>query len=399
MSEAVWVCGLGAISAIGNTVEQALGSLETGASGIGPMQILQSEHHLTFPVAEVKLANRDLALLANLPESFPRTALLSSIAAQEALMSVGNWRVGGVKCGFVSATTVGGMDKTEHFFESFLNDPHKGRLNEVVHHECGSITEIVATQLGLTSFFTTINTACSSSANAIMLAARLIRQGHLDFALAGGADALTRFTLNGFNALMILDKAPCRPFDQSRAGLNLGEGAAYIALASERAIEQLGATPLCRLSGWHNATDAYHQTASSPEGDGSWMAMNGALQKAGLQPDEISYINVHGTGTVNNDQSESVALRRIFGEQCPPFSSTKAYTGHTLAASGSLEAVFSVLSLQQGLLFPNLRFSTPIEGQNLIPETSFKRGMTINHVVSNSFGFGGNCSTLIFSKN
>jgi 3-oxoacyl-[acyl-carrier-protein] synthase-1 len=138
----------------------------------------------------------------------------------------------------------------------------------------------------------------------------MIRQGLLDVAVAGGVDALTAFTLNGFNTLMILDQEPCRPFDQNRAGLNLGEGAGYVVLMSGKVLEATRATPLCRLSGWHNATDAYHQTASSPEGTGSFMAMTGALTKAGLQPADIDYINVHGTGTPNNDQSEGTPARR-----------------------------------------------------------------------------------------
>ncbi len=251
--------------------------------------------------------------------------------------------------------------------------------------------------LGLTGFVSTVSTACSSSANSIMLAARMIRQGMLDVAVAGGVDALSTFTLNGFNTLMILDREPCRPFDQHRAGLNLGEGAGYVVLFSEKALAATGAHAWCRLSGWHNATDAYHQTASSPEGKGSFMAMTGALKIAGLQPDAIDYINVHGTGTPNNDQSEGTALRRVFGDACPAFSSTKAFTGHTLGASGGIEAVLSALSIRYGLIYPNLRFSTPIEGLDLAPETRFRRGENIRHVLSNSFGFGGNCSSLVFS--
>ena len=398
MSGGVWIGGIGMISAIGNNVAETLESLEAGRSGVGDMQYLRSAHRGVIPVAEVRRSNEALAGAARAPEWLSRTALLSLLAAREALDSAG-WRPSpALRSGFISANTVGGMDKTEWFYRYFMQNPASGRLRDVVHHESGSITEVAAERLGITGYVSTVSTACSSSANSILLGARMIRQGMLDVVLAGGVDALTVFTLNGFNTLMILDRAPCRPFDQGRAGLNLGEGAGYVLLLSEKALRETGISPLCRLSGWHNATDAYHQTASSPEGTGSYLAMTGALVKAGLQPADIGYINVHGTGTPNNDQSEGAALRRVFGEQCPPFSSTKAFTGHTLGGSGGVEAVLSVLSVQQGLIYPNLRFTTPIEGLGLIPETTFRRGEQVRHVLSNSFGFGGNCTSLVFSE-
>lgn len=398
MNGKVWIGGTGIISAIGANVAETLEALAAGRSGVGDMQYLRSAHRGIIPVAEVPQSNEALADAARAPEGLSRTALLSLIAAREALDAAG-WRPSPVlRTGFISANTVGGMDKTEWFYRDFRQDPAAGRLHDVVHHESGSITEVVAGRLGITGYVSTVSTACSSSANSILLGARMIRQGLLDVVLAGGVDALTVFTLNGFNTLMILDREPCRPFDQSRAGLNLGEGAGYVLLLSEKALETLGIAPLCRLSGWHNATDAYHQTASSPDGTGSYLAMTGALAKAGLQPADIGYINVHGTGTPNNDQSEGTALRRVFGEHCPPFSSTKAFTGHTLGASGGIEAVFSVLSVQQGLIYPNLRFTTPIEGLGLIPEAQFRKGEPVRHVLSNSFGFGGNCTSLLFSE-
>lgn len=398
MNGGIWIGGIGMISAIGNNVPEVLESLANRRSGVAAMQYLQSAHRDVFPVAEVKQSNAALSGATPFAAHITRTALLSLIAAREALDSAGLKPSAKWKTGFISATTIGGMDKTTGFYPLFMADHSKGHLRDVVYHECGSPTDLVAEKLGITGFISTVSTACSSSANSIMLAARMIRQGLLDVAVAGGVDALTTFTLNGFNTLMILDREPCRPFDQNRAGLNLGEGAGYLVLMSEKVLEATRTTPLCRLSGWHNATDAYHQTASSPEGTGSYLAMTGALNKAGLEPSDVSYINVHGTGTPNNDQSEGTALRRVFGDACPWFSSTKAFTGHTLGASGGIEAVLSVLSVQQGLIYPNLHFSTPIEGLGLTPELSFRKGEQVRHVLSNSFGFGGNCSSLVFSK-
>jgi 3-oxoacyl-[acyl-carrier-protein] synthase-1 len=192
----------------------------------------------------------------------------------------------------------------------------------------------MADDLGISDFISTINTACSSSVNAIILASRMIRSGQLDVAIAGGTDALTKFTLNGFNSLMILDKEPCRPFDATRAGLNLGEGAGFMVLVSEKVLKEGSIEPLAYVNGYANTNDAFHQTASSPEGRGSFLAMSKALEMARMEPHAIDYINLHGTGTVNNDSSEGTAIRRSVWRKNTPMSSTKSFTGHTLGASG-----------------------------------------------------------------
>jgi 3-oxoacyl-(acyl-carrier-protein) synthase len=398
MAENVFIAGAGAITAIGNNIAGCLAAMEKEAPGMGPISYLETVHRNQVPVAEVKLNNEALAKLAGLPSHISRTALLSCIAAKEALTDAGIKNISSLKTGFVSANTVGGMDKTEHFFVDFLKDPSNGKLQEVLHHECGSVTELVADHLGIRNYVSTISTACSSSANAIFFGARMIRHGLLDVVVAGGTDTLTKFTLNGFNSLMILDREFCRPFDDTRAGLNLGEGAGYVVLVSGKVAASLQKEVYARLSGYQNANDAFHQTASSPGGDGSFFAMTGALKRSGLQTSDIGYINLHGTGTQNNDLAEGTAIKRLFGERPPPMSSTKSFTGHTLGASGGIEAVFSVLSVKHGMLFPNLRFAIPMAELGLVPQLTFRKDQNIKHVLSNSFGFGGNCSSLIFSK-
>ncbi|NQV02741.1 MAG: beta-ketoacyl-[acyl-carrier-protein] synthase family protein, partial [Bacteroidia bacterium] len=251
---------------------------------------------------------------------------------------------------------------------------------------------------GIRDFISTLSTACSSSANSIIFGANLIKSGRLDRVIAGGTDSITRFTLNGFNTLMILDKNGCRPFDENRAGLTLGEGAAYVVLESEEVVVKEGKTPLAELTGYGNANDAYHQTASSPEGTGACIAMTDALEIGKLSASDIDYINVHGTGTENNDLSEGIAVERIFGDQVPPFSSTKTFTGHTLGAAGAVEAVISILSLQHGMIFPNLNWHTPMKELKIKPVIEIQRDMKISHILSNSFGFGGNNSAVIVSN-
>jgi 3-oxoacyl-[acyl-carrier-protein] synthase-1 len=397
MSVPPFVAGMGIVSAIGNDLPANLDSLCAERAGIGSMHWLSSSHHRELPVGEVKLSNEELAVASGLSARLPRTALLSCMAAMETLKNAGWEKENKLRTGFISANTVGGMDKTENFFKPYSKNKASGKLSDVVHHECGSVTELVADFLGIHHFVSTVSTACSSSANSIFTGARMIRAGILDYALVGGADALTRFTLNGFNTLMILDKELCKPFDENRRGLNLGEGAAYILLTSEKGLKQLRKNPLARLTGYANANDAFHQTASSPEGTGSFLAMKGALDKAGIPAKDIDYINLHGTGTQNNDIAEGTAISVLFNPDFPKMSSTKAYTGHTLGASGAVEAVFSLLAMQNGIIFPNLRLETPMREFSFRPVTELLRNQRIQHVLSNSFGFGGNCSSLIFS--
>lgn len=399
MEQKIVVSGLGLISAIGNSVPENLAALKAGRSGIGPAEHLPSRRKNDFMLGEVKLSSADLMKVLGVDAKdaakHSRTSLLALAAAGEACRDAGLDLVGGdrSRMALVSATTVGGMDKTERGFARRAQDA------SFIHtHPSGDATNLVAACLQLQGYRTTLSTACSSAANALMHAVRLIQNGLADQVVAGGVDALSVFTLNGFNALMILDPEWCRPFDESRKGLNLGEGAGFLVLESAASAARRKARVYGRLTGFANANDAFHQTASSPEGDGAVAAMEGALRKAGLQAGDIDYINAHGTGTANNDLSEGRALKRVFGAEVPPFASTKAYTGHTLGAAAGIEAVFSVLALEQGLLFPGLNFKTPIQDLALQPLTELEVSASMQHVLSNSFGFGGNCSTLIFSK-
>lgn len=398
MTEGVYIAGIGAITAIGNNAKDCYASLLAERAGMAPITYLGTVHRNQIPVAEVKLSNEELLQMTGLTKETSRTTLLSLVAAKEALSDTGIGDLSTWRTGFVSANTVGGMDKSEDFFVDFLSDNGKGKLRNVFDHECGSITEVVADQLGIKDYMTTISTACSSSANAIFYGSRLIKNNILDVVIAGGADSITKFTLNGFNTLMILDREFCKPFDENRKGLNLGEGAGYVVLVSDKVAKTLNKQPYCKLSGYNNSNDAYHQTASSPDGTGSYLAMQGALKKSGLAPDDISYINLHGTGTPNNDNAEGSAVKRLFDPDYPPMSSTKAYTGHTLGASGAIEAVFSVLAIQNEVIYPNLRFEEQMQGFDFAPVTTLLTGQKVNHVMSNSFGFGGNCTSLIFSK-
>lgn len=390
---AVAITGIGIISALGAGVSENLEALKKERSGIAYAENV--DFRKGRYLGQVAKSNAELTSDLGVSGSISRTALLGMWAAKEAWGDSQSTQQ--LRSGFISGTTVGGMDQTEKVCRNFVKEGAWNDLDLLWQHDNGFSTDAIANYLSINDFRTTLSTACSSAANAILLGARLIQQGKLDRVLVGGTDALTYFTINGFDSLMIFDKEFCKPFDKNRSGLNLGEGAAYLLLESEESLKLTSHKPLAFFCGGCNASDAYHQTASSPDGFGATMAMRGALDDAGISVQAVDYINAHGTGTNNNDLSESTAIINVFEKEVPDFSSTKSYTGHTLAAAGGIEAVFSVLSLKHGLKFSNLNYATPIEETGLVPVTQLLSN-DINYVLSNSFGFGGNNTTLIFSK-
>ena len=399
---------MGIVSALGNNVDETLAALQAEKSGIAPLHYLRTSH-TEFPVGEVKMTDEEMIALLKIPENKPttRTSLMGMLAVREALAGAG--LVPAInqqrRIAFISGTTVGGMDKSERFYIDFFENDTKNAY--ILTHDCGACTEMIADYFGIFSQVDTISTACSSAANAIVLGAELLKSGRADIVVAGGSECITKYHLNGFNTLMILDREPCRPFDATRAGLNLGEGAAYVVMETA---EHFNAhrchcgfdpqSPMIALSGYANACDAFHQTASSPDGEGAYLAMKKALEDAQLTTGQIDYINAHGTGTSNNDLSEGAAIMRLFGDKIPPVSSTKSFMGHTTSAAGSIEAVISILALQHNFIPANLNFSEKMPELSFEPVAPQSRitNYQLRNVLSNSFGFGGNDTSLIFSK-
>lgn len=389
----IYITGIGVISAIGFNVQENFQSLKIKKTGIEPIDFLNFKEKML--VGEVKLSNEELINQLNVIAPISRTSLLGIAAAKEAWGE--NQHDDAIRTGIISSTSVGGMDNSEKYYKQRLENQEQD-LSLITTHDSGDTTERIAKELGISEYINTLSTACSSGANALMLGARLLQQGRLDRVLVGGSDALTGFTIEGFKSLMIYSDEWVKPFDENRKGLNLGEGSGFLLLENEKSITKTNNKPLAILAGWSNAADAYHQTASSPDGKGATLAISQALKISNFKPADISYINAHGTGTPNNDLSESVALKNVFEDEIPPFSSTKAYTGHTLAASGTIEAVYAVLALQNNVILPNLNYNTPISETMLVPEKEWNTSKDVNVVLSNSFGFGGNNSTIIFKK-
>lgn len=390
----IFVTGMGAISAIGNSVAGNRAALIEGRTGIGPLRQFNTRYADLLPFGEVGISTASLAdkLSAHEP-GLTRTSLLALHAFEEAVADAG-WDEAIVQSSdtaLIGANTVGGMCLTDELYRD-ANSREAGSPY-LASYDAASVNLYLQKRFGLTGIINTINTACSSSANAIAYGARLIQHGFAKRAIVGGTDSLAKFTINGFNALHILSAKPCAPFDQDRNGLNLGEGAAFIILENETALKERKTYAI--LSGHANSNDAFHPSSISDEGEGPYRSMKGALELAALRPGDISFINAHGTGTENNDLTESRAMLRLF-EKVPPFASTKSNTGHTLGAAGALEAVFSILNLYHQEIYPAQNWQQPIPETGLRPVHAYQQ-LPLQHVMSNSFGFGGNCTSLVFS--
>lgn len=396
MAEIV-VTGMGAISSIGLTIAENHDSLKQEISGIRKAKHFKSHYSDSLVFGEINQSDEELLQELGLEKGlgFTRTTLIAIKAFREAIhdAQLSPEDLASTRTAFISSSTVGGMCYTDDLY----HDANlQGSPSEFVKNYEGSDHALQIVRLyGMKGITDVINTACSSSANAIALGARLLETGKVDRVIAGGSDCLAKFTVNGFNSLRILSEQPCKPFDTNREGLSLGEAAAYVVL--ERKADIADSKKIQAVfSGFGICNDAFHPSATSDDARGPRMAMELALKRAKLNPEDIQYINAHGTGTPNNDFTESFAFFKLF-KDVPPFSSTKSYVGHTLAAAGVLEAIYSILSIQHQEIYPSLRVEEPISDFPFRPALKYTPDVAIKHVLSNSFGFGGNCTSLIFS--
>lgn len=352
------VCGIGIVSAIGIGAGETLGSLRTGRSGIGKPTLLGSA--VDVPVGEVKRDNAALGELLGIPERehFSRTALLGMAAAAQAVADAAI--PAGARVALVSGTSVGGMDLTENFYRDFRTDKAKGRLRDVAGHDCADSTQRIARYCGIGGYTATVSTACSSAANAIVTGALLLGSGMADYVVAGGTDALCRFTLNGFNSLSVLDREPCRPFDATRAGLNLGEGAGYLVLTHERP----GMRTYCRLADMPMPTTPITKRPRRKRARGIPRHGRGAgTKRAALRglhqrprhgdPEQRPHGRYRPAATVRRTGAAVQFDERLHG--------------HALAAAGGIEAVLAVLAITHGLRYGNPGFAEPIPELGLHP--------------------------------
>lgn len=379
-------------SCLGRGLDAARAAIRSGATGLAPCRFETVE--LDTFVGEIAGVD-DQALPARLARFDCRNNRAAELGlAQDGFIEEvarSASRIGADRIGVFMGTSTAGILATELAYRRRGEQgelPGDFRYRET--HNTFSIAEYVRDRLGLTGPCAAISTACSSSAKAFASAARLIEAGAIDAAVVGGVDTLCLTTLYGFNSLQLLSAEPCRPWDAARQGISIGEGAAFCLL------ERADGKPGVHLLGIGESCDAHHMSAPHPEGLGARMAMQQALDSAGLAPGDIDYVNLHGTGTPSNDASEDQAVLGLFGGDVP-VSSTKGMTGHALGAAGAIEALIAVLAIEQGhvpgspgtrILDPKLRAGYAIQG----------REAKLVRTLSNSFGFGGSNCSLVFGR-
>ncbi len=411
MNKRVAITGLGFVGAVGNGVDALRHALDTGASGLKPLTLFKSELAAEFPVGEyagdlvADLKSRRRALSKRERRRLSRSDLLALLAAAECIeharLSALEMRAATAGV-YLGQSVCGTLDSEQRYIECVEEAAKQGRasprnLNALAVHEGANSCDAIAREFELGGPVGSFMTACSSGANAIGLAAAQIASGKAEVMVAGGADSLSRIAYLGFGSLGVMSPEGPRPFDANRKGMSVGEGAGMLVLEAEAHARKRGAKILGWLSGYGHTCDSHHLTAPHPEGVGAIGAMKLALVDAKLAPADIGYVSAHGTGTLDNDKVESLAIARVFGERALPVSSTKRLFGHTLAASGGIKAVICVLALADKMLPANVGLNTPQDNAlDLLAQP--RKAPNIKHAISNSFGFGGNNAALVFSE-
>jgi len=366
---------MGIISALGQGVGRHVDALKKNYSGIKPLTLFNPSPGNLFPAGQIPDFKQTL--------NVPRTHELAFLAAQEALSTTHV-----VPDAIILGTTTGGMPLTEELLKRNEKD-----ADQYKYHSTSSIAEFIAGVLCCKGLVLTITTACSSGAVAIDLAYELLSCGEANCVLAGGTDALCRLTYYGFNSLQLIAPSGARPFDRDRSGMTVAEGSAMLILeASEWPLDNA----IAELLGGGLSCDAYHPSAPHPEGKGALAAMKEALQNAGISPSDVDYVNLHGTGTPDNDLAEAKAIHSVFGKTIPPMSSVKGATGHSLGASGAIESVICAAAIRDRLIPANTGCLNPDPTLNLKPVLALLE-QKVETVLSNSFGFGGNNACLVLA--
>lgn len=390
------VTGVGVVSALGASAEASFERLLRGERGFGEASLFPLGEQRGRSVAEV----RELDLAQLLPGErsgrWSRSDGLALLAARDALRAAG-WQPG-MPLSLAVGGTTGGMYEAE----GVLGGLQRGDLPEAARsrllaYPLSTTADHLADELGAERAIT-VCSACSSSAVAIVQGASWLASGAAELVLAGGTDGLCSLTFNGFNALGAMDAEPCRPFDVRRAGLTLGEGAGFLVIERESSARARGARILAMLSGWSILAEAHHLTHPEPSGATAAALLQSAIERAGLQPSDIDYVNAHGTGTPHNDAMEARALRQAFGEHCSRLyvSSSKGQIGHTLGAAGAIEAAITVLSLVHQVVPPTAGLTTPDAELPLRHVIGEALPAPLRAAVSSSFGFGGTGCVLAF---
>jgi len=386
---------MGIVTALGWSLDDNWSALQNHVEGLGKLTLFDSPRCGLFPVAQVKGG----ATACDGSAARSRTCDFALHAARSAfqnanLASLPKPRL--AKVGIVLGVCTGGMLNTEHFLTQLLKN-HILDTSPLRHHCCSVSVNTVADSLGIGGPRCTVSSACASGTEAIAVACDMLATEQADIILAGGADSLTRLTVNGFCSLLVVAPDGCRPFDANRRGMNLGEGAGVLVLEREDIAISRNAHIYAHVEGWAGASDAFHETSPEPNGDGIRRAMAQALQTARIDPCRVDYINAHGSGTIDNDIAEGRAIENLFADKMPLISSTKRFFGHTLAAAGAIEAIVCVLAIKNQCVPANLGLIQvdPAIGFSPVRCTAPAK---VDVALSNSVGFGGNNSAIVLAR-
>jgi len=400
MSTRVAVTGIGLVTALGTTREESWRRMLDGACGIRAMTVFDTDGYRSRVAAEVDMESLDFGATAFERRRRSRSDRIGLHAASEALAdarlldgAVDRSRVGV----FLGAGTAD-LLRNEEFYRTWITAGLKRtRRSDVWNHFPSTPVDVVAERFGLEGPRACVVAACSSSTIAIGRAVEAIRSGRADAALAGGTDALSRLTFSGFNLLRLMDVAPCRPFDRSRAGMNIGEGAGILVLENLDTARRRSARIYAELAGHGLACEAFHPTAPEPEGRPVAAVVNLALRDAGVHPDDVDHINAHGTATTQNDAAEARGFRRVFGDRLSqiPVTSLKSMIGHCLGAAGAVEAAALVLTVARGAIPPTINHAETDADCAIDVVANRARERRVRCGVSTSLGFGGNDSAIV----
>ncbi len=407
-SKRVVITGLGTVNAISKGIEEFVLALKGGVSGIGPITVFDTEGSRTNTGAEVNDFD-PRGMSPGIPTEFSikrmsRSDLLAMAATAEALQDAGHFPVSEdirEDTGVIMGGGAGGIPEAEALYWDYLKDGADGvRFSKLASLFSASSADHIATKFGLMGPKTTFMTACSSGATAIGYARDLIRSNAAKLIITGGTEPLSLITYTGFNALRAVDPEYCKPFDKNRQGISLGEGAGILILESLEDALRRGAKIYGEVLGYGITCDSHHMTAPDPEASGAARAMKSAIIDAGITPERIDYINAHGTATPTNDVAETNGIKAVFKKMAYdiPVSSTKSMIGHTLGAAGALEGLTSVLAIYHGFIPPTIHLTEPDPECDLDYVSDGARDVGPNIVLSNSFAFGGNNTTVIFGK-
>jgi len=403
--ERVVITGLGTINALAKNTIDFVHALEEGLCGIGPLTLFDTADYRTHFGAEI----RDFTPQDMIPAQFSlkrmsRADLMAFAATIEALTDARLFPLPDAlreDTGVVLGAGSGGKLEGEDFYHDYLRRHGRhARFSRLASLCPASSADHIATHLGLRGPKTTFMTACSSGATALGFARDLIERQAAIIMIAGGVEPLCRTTYASFNALQAVDPEYCKPFDRTRQGLSLGEASAIMILESLTHATKRGAGIQGEVLGYGITCDAYHMTTPDINASGAVRCMEAAIADAGISATTVDYINAHGTGTPANDSMETRALKQVFGTRAYsiPVSSTKSMTGHTLGASGSLEAIVSLLAIRQGFIPPTIHHQEADPECDLDYVTAGARPVSPDIVLSNSFAFGGNNTTLILGR-